>query len=366
MDRHAGDDSGDQAPQAPGTLALEDFQLSGNSLILHPIPTADPNDPLNWSFWRKTVNISLVMLYVTLTFTQLDIGLVAYEQYLDELGFSVNDLNGANALGYAGLGFGSVFFIPLMHKYGRRPVYIASLTLQVGACIWLALTKTKADLWVGNALAGLGGAVCETIVQVTIADIFFVHQHASLNAYYLFFTSVGASLAPVAAGYVVESQGWRWIWWWSVILIAANLVLVIFLFEESKYVVIMDGQDDSNPQGSHHDEAAEEMDPAKVDDVVVQTRSHRHINSRIPAKSYLQRMALLTTTDGPVFGHILDPFVVLATFPAVTFAAITFGSLLALFALLAAVQAIYLLEPPYNFSAIGVGLMNLAPVSAGR
>jgi hypothetical protein len=32
-----------------------------------------------------------------------------------------------------------------------------------------------------NLLSGLGGAVSETIAQITIADMFFVHHHAAMN-----------------------------------------------------------------------------------------------------------------------------------------------------------------------------------------
>lgn len=330
-------------------------------IILHPVPTSDPNDPLNWPTWRKTVNLSLVQLYVLLTFVQLDIGFTAWGLMQSELGFSIDQLNGATALGFAGLGVGSIVFIPLMHKYGRRPLYIGSSALQLGACVWLARTQTVADLWLSNLLAGLGGAVCETIVQVTIADVFFVHQHASMNACYMLFTAMGAYLGPVAAGYVVDAQGWRWIWWWCVILFAAQLVLTVFLFEESKYTAIVLASS-QQPAGSGGAAGPLSADLEKTTSQGMdRTLSHRFIDSRIPQKPYGQRMALITPTPGPVFHGPLDAVKMLFTFGAVAYAAITFGSILALFSILTSVQAAYMFGPPYNFSAAGVGLMNLAP-----
>lgn len=341
-------------------------QYGSGRVLLHPIPTADPNDPLNWSGPRKTFSIGLVLLYVVLTFVQLDIGVIAFGQYQSELGFDINTLNSGQAMGYAGLGLSSIIFIPLMNKYGRRPVYIASLVLQVGACVWLALTKTTLDMLLSNLLAGLGGGICETIVQMTIADIFFVHQHAAMNAYYLFCTTIGSALGPVAAGYVIESQGWRWIWWWCVILIAANLVLVLCLFEESKYTPMLTGQSLSNqPQVDVCEDDAmpdEKKKDLNADDALQRsiTNNHRYIDPSIPIKSYRERMALVSPTDEHVFRNLHDPFVILVTFPAVAFTAITFGSLLAVFALVASVQATYLFLPPYNFTAVGVGLINLS------
>ena len=341
------------------------MQQGSRRVLLHPIPTTDPNDPLNWSTPRKAFSIGLVLLYVILTFVQLDVGVIAFGQYQSELGFDINTLNSGQAMGFAGLGLSSVIFIPLMNKYGRRPVYIASLVFQVAACVWLAVTKNTPDMLLSNLLAGLGGGICETIVQMTIADIFFVHQHAAMNAYYLLCTTIGSNLGPVAAGYVIESQGWRWMWWWCVILIGANLLLVIFLFEESKYTPILNGETlaNQNDPGDDKDvfpDPDEEKKARDADEALQRSITHCHIDQNIPMKSYRERMALITPTDENVFRNLHDPFVILLTFPAVAFTAITFGTLLAVFALIVSVQATYLFLPPYNFTAIGVGLINLS------
>ncbi|EXJ90708.1 hypothetical protein A1O1_03812 [Capronia coronata CBS 617.96] len=78
-------------------------------------------------------------------------------------------------------------------------------------------------------------------------------------------------------------------------------------------------------------------------------------------KTYRERLALVTTTRGSILRDFYQPVILLFSFPAITYAAITYGSLLAGFALMTSVQATYLFYPPYNFSAAGVGLMNVAP-----
>jgi MFS family permease len=72
-------------------------------------------------------------------------------------------------------------------------------------------------------------------------------------------------------------------------------------------------------------------------------------------------MALVTPTDESLLPHFWQPIETLFTFPAVTYAAITYGSTLAWFAMMTSLQATYMLMPPYNFDAIGIGLMNVAP-----
>ena len=84
-------------------------------------------------------------------------------------------------------------------------------------------------------------------------------------------------------------------------------------------------------------------------------------NIEIKPKTYLERMALVTPTDESLLPHLWQPIETLFTFPAVTYAAITYGSTLAWFAMMTSLQATYMLIPPYNFDAIGIGLMNVAP-----
>ncbi|KAJ6438160.1 Endonuclease/exonuclease/phosphatase [Purpureocillium lavendulum] len=356
---------------APGTINLEELQGFTNKIILHPIPTSDPNDPLNWSTLRKCVNFALVSFYVLMTFVQLDIGYTAWGQYQEELGFSVSLLNGGVAVGYAGLAIGCFLFVPLVHKYGRRPLYIISTVLQLASCIWFALMNRPVDLWLASLLSGLGGATSETIVQITIADIFFVHNHAALNAFYLLFVAVGAFLGPVASGYIVDSQGWRWIWWWCVILFGVGLVFTVLFFEESKYIPVLEaralhtsGSDGiSNKVPMPREITHDNISPDKADEHYLpeRTQSHVQLDDTIPIKSYRQRLAFITKTEGPILHHLYQPIVLLFTFPAIAYTAITYGTTLAEFSILTSVQATYLLEPPYNFSASGVGLMNLAP-----
>ncbi|OAQ63957.1 MFS general substrate transporter [Purpureocillium lilacinum] len=304
---------------APGTVNLEELQEFSNKIILHPIPTSDPNDPLNWSTKRKCVNFALVSFYVLMTFVQLDIGYTAWGQYQHELGFSVSLLNGGVALQYAGLAIGCFFFVPLVHKYGRRPSYIVSTVIQLASCVWFASMKRPVDLWISSLLSGLGGATSETIVQITIADLFFVHNHAALNGCYLLFVAVGAFLGPVASGYIVDNQGWRWIWWWCVILFGVGLIFTVLLFEESKYTPVLEAR---VPCTATPDGVADKMhierkktrgsDPPDASvqgkyGLVERTQSNVLLDETIPLKSYRQRLAFITNTEGPILHHLFQP-----------------------------------------------------------
>jgi len=283
----------------------------------------------------------------------------------DQLGLSVWILNAGAASNYAGLAVGCIFFMPFVHKYGRRPLYIFSCAVQLAGCIWQAKVRNNGDVIGANLLTGLGGAICETVVQISIADIFFVHQHATMNAWYLLLTAVGAFLGPVASGYVANGQGWRWMWWYCVIFITIQFVATIFFYEESKFVPKHELSTPKPINGTSEDVPGSKAASANLTTVESQQLggnvTELHVNPSITPKTYRQRMALYSPTDAPILQHLYQPLIILSTFPAVAYTAITFGSVLACFAILTTVQAIYLIEPPYNFSPSGVGLFNLPP-----
>lgn len=133
----------------------------------------------------------------------------------EQLGFSYDILNDSYAIGCGTLAFGALLLIPFALKYGRRPVYIISTAVQTALCIWSARLMTVADLLLINALSCLVGAISEVICNMTIADMYFVHQRGSMSGTFVWVSSAGASLAPVAAGYITTSQGWRWVWYLS-------------------------------------------------------------------------------------------------------------------------------------------------------
>lgn len=297
---------------------------------------------------------------------QLDIGFTAWGPMQDELGLSFDEMNVGVAINYGGLAFGCIFFIPFVHKFGRRPLYLFSSALQLASVVWQAKVYTFGDLIGSNLISGLGGAISETLVQITIVDVFFVHQHGLMNGWYLVATGLGVFLGPVASGYIVESQGWRWMWWWCVIFMSIQFLSVVFLFEESKYIPPRDNYGTAQVSITTSTEVASDESSGVEQEEDVATLVGRAPNSTMkgtsPRKTYRQRLAVVTSSPGSITHHFYQPVIVLFTFPAVAYTALTYGIVLATFAIMTALQAVYLLEPPYNFGAEGVGLMNIAPL----
>ncbi|EGX93835.1 Major facilitator superfamily transporter [Cordyceps militaris CM01] len=355
------DSSGTTWPSAsgqhpPGTVLLDDVTAAHSRTILQPVPSSDPNDPLNWTRMRKNVNFGLACAYTFVVYVVIDIATVVYGQVKDELGFSFQELNQSFAVSNAGLGLGGVLFIPFALCFGRRPVYLASIAVMVGTTVWQARMQTLADLYGFNFVCGLAGSVGEIICAMTIADLFFVSQRGAKTYILTIALNTGTFLAPVAAGYIATALGWRWIWWWSVILSGVLLVIFIFFYEETIF------NPSPYPTAGTDEPGTHDAEKAMLAEVDSRSPFRPPIRLDIPLRPYRARLALFTRTDSSprsLFRHVYQPFIILATFPGVAFVALVFGSLLAWLAIALNVQATYFTMPPYNFSSSGVGLLNI-------
>ena len=216
-----------------------------------------------------------------------------------------------------------------------------------------------------------------------VADLFFIHQRGLMNSIYIWVANTGSNLAPVAAGFISDSQGWRWVWWWFVIFFGVTLVMFIFGFQETKFNW-MEAIQGKAPSGEPSAESMTiETDKEKQlqntqplrsgslseDPETIQSNRPRNlsvvvVDSTIRRKTYWQALSFSTTSRGPwkTFArHSYQPFFILFTVPGVAYSSCVYAVLLAWSTVMTAALSTYMLDPPYSFSATGIGLMNLAP-----
>ncbi|PNS17491.1 hypothetical protein CAC42_8034 [Sphaceloma murrayae] len=368
----------------PGTVKLQAFLKNDTGaddteIILQPRPTDNPNDPLNWPSWQKTVNYSLACFYAMMVFAFVNATSPTWGPLADELGFSDVTLTNTYAIGCATLAIGAPMLIPFALKFGSRPVYVVSSVLQCAISIWAARTQNAADWWGVNATQCWLGALSEVLVQITIADVFFVHQRGTMNSIYIWVSNVGQNLAIVAAGFVTLNMGWRWVWWFFAIFFGIQFIMFFFGFEETKFLQFQTLHGRSSSISSSDRPTDEKtgsssspsppttssgLDAQEMDAAAIRKLSTIHISPSIPRNTPLQRLKLLTPSPGPwshFLRHSYQPFLILVTIPGVLFAALCYGILTAWSTVMTTAVSTYMLDAPYSFDAAQIGLMSLAP-----
>ncbi|UNI24666.1 hypothetical protein JDV02_010397 [Purpureocillium takamizusanense] len=359
----------------PGTVRLTARRDSTTKIIFHPKPTDDYDDPLNWSSGRKALHYSVVLFYIIVTWLILHADRGAWTELQQDLKLSNTDMAVATTLQYAGLGLTGIGFIPLAYRFGRRPIFLLSVAIQFGAAVGSAVISDKVGNLVTTTLIGVGASIAMTIVPMTIADLFFVHQFATMSGLFMFAQSVGAFLGPLVAGFLVDRASWRWMRCGNAIALAVNFVLVLFLLEESTFVPNTRCHSDIKTRAREPEafynrpyilftDSEEPMDIVDMNRLMNVTPRHaRKPSLDLPPepKSLRERFAPITNTQRPIKERFLAPFVILVSFPAVAYTAVTYGGSMAWLEMMQYIMMTRLDKPPYNYTTQEIGVYNLAP-----
>ncbi|KAL6238396.1 hypothetical protein BDW75DRAFT_247475 [Aspergillus navahoensis] len=357
----------------PGTVRLDGVipdLTQSDVVILEPRPSKDPNDPLNWQRWRKHLNFGLVSYYVVMVMALINVATVTWGPVNLELDFSFALLNNSYAAGCGALAIGGVILIPFALKFGRRPVYVLSTAIQCGLSVWSARMQNVADLMLVNILSCIVGALSEVMVQMTVADVYFVHERGLMNTMYYWFMTVGTTLAPLAGGYITLSQGWRWVWWWMAILFGIGLAAFVFFYEETMFSAsLIDGvpiADETVPEQKVSKGESEAPVLQGVNAAKSETAPYDHIqiDYSIPKKRCWQKLALWSYSPlsfGQLAKHTYQPFLIISSIPAVFYMAVEYGIMTACTTVPVTTLSSVMTLPPYNFGSAQIGLMGIPP-----
>ena len=95
----------------PGTVNLQvvEGDDSAYGQALYPVPSEDPNDPLQWPNWKKTMILILCSLYSFFGNSALVGPSVYLEIYAEEFGISVTTASGLISYPNLVYGFGKSY-----------------------------------------------------------------------------------------------------------------------------------------------------------------------------------------------------------------------------------------------------------------
>ncbi|KAI1431292.1 major facilitator superfamily domain-containing protein [Xylaria sp. CBS 124048] len=345
--------------EIPRTLLKHGRGRNGD-VILVPQPSDSPNDPLNWPTWRKDVILAIVGLSASVVGASTSMLSPGFVKIAHELHVPVSKI--AHIIAWVALVIAiSLFFInPVAKKIGRRPVYVISNVITLTGAVWGAVSQSYDSLLASRIFSALGMAPFEILVQVTIADMYFVHERATRIAIWNMFLLCGYSGGPLVAGNIIEGLGWKWTLISCGILFGVLLPLIIFFVPETAYQrlpsqrrSVVSATNDSVPSSEKSNTTVERHDKLLVPETGVGVE---------PKVSYLRSLRLYNGvyTKTPLWKIFLRPMVML-WYPAVFWAFLIFGTGMSSVAVFAVVNAVIFTAPPYDFSISQTGLTTLSP-----
>lgn len=193
-------------------LTLTEFvHKNDKDYIVVSFAEGDKENPFNWNPWYKrsiTTMLNLMTLFIGLATTA----------YSSGIGSMVADLNASTEEGELGLftfniacALAPMMLAPFCELVGRKVVYAGAYLCFTLLFIGLALAQNIATIIVLRLLLGLFGCVGTILVGGTFDDMYEPRERGRPMAMFSFVAIFGTVAAPIYAGFIDETIGWRWI-----------------------------------------------------------------------------------------------------------------------------------------------------------
>ncbi|KAK6463835.1 putative major-facilitator-like ion transporter [Scheffersomyces coipomensis] len=387
----------------PGTLNIYSFEVDKDeehlhdrdpnfhriktvgNIILIPQPSDSPNDPLNWSPWRKGLCFAIIAFITGFTAaTSNDAGAVQ-DSFNEIYGISYDAMNTGAGVLFIGIGWGTFFLAPSASLYGRKFCYYVCIFLGLLGAVWFAVARRTSDTIWSQLFVGISESCAEAQVQLSLSDLYFQHQLGSVLTVYILATSVGTFLGPLIAGFIVQYAGFRFVGWIAVFISIGLLIVIVFALEETVFDrttfrgVIQGfaptaGEANSAPSLTYDDKKQDSKeltneeisfeDAQKADEKLTLNKAITY-GANDPPKSYWKSIQLITPAKNlkgwgikQYISQLLLLFKVFL-YPPVIYSGCVWGIQSALLTFYLTVEDDEWYDPPYNYGNVGVALMNI-------
>ncbi|KAM0805489.1 benomyl/methotrexate resistance protein [Usnea florida] len=195
---------------------------------------SDPMNPRNWSIWYKAFTIFCISWStwsVVVYSTSYTTGLAEMQQ---DFGISSEPLVTLGVTSYLiGIAFGSMLLAPISEMYGRRPVYIASMTLFTILIIPCGLATSLPEVIVVRFFGALAGSAMIANSPGTVSDIVNDDYRALAFSIWSIGPLNGPTFGPIIGGFSTQYLGWRWTNW--IVMIISGIAFIFMCVLKETY-----------------------------------------------------------------------------------------------------------------------------------
>ncbi|RAQ99930.1 MFS general substrate transporter [Stemphylium lycopersici] len=122
---------------------------------------------------------------------------------------------------------------PLMGRlsdtFGRRPLYLAGLTLLAATTAWCALAQSIGSFILARAFCGVGAAGVLSMGNIMTNDLVSIEVRGKYQAYINLFYGGGSACGAAFGGFLCDKIGWRMTFAVQIPVIVVLLINAIFM-----------------------------------------------------------------------------------------------------------------------------------------
>lgn len=150
--------------------------------------------------------------------------------------YSIDDVALLTGYHLLGVGLAGFIFVAMARVWGKRHLYLLGAVLIIISSAWGgASNRNYNSLMAARVFQGVGLAPFEALVNVSVGDLYFVHERGKRMALTNMSLFGGAFLTPVIVGKITSVLGWQWTFYLIAIFMACLLPAVILYCPETAY-----------------------------------------------------------------------------------------------------------------------------------
>lgn len=119
-------------------------------------------------------------------------------------------------------------------RFGTKRTFALALVIFTSASLLCGFSGSIASLVLFRVAQGIGGGLLTPVGATMLLRVFSNAERARVSAIITIPAVVAPALGPVAGGYLVEFQSWRWIFWLNVPIGVVGLVVAIVALREQR------------------------------------------------------------------------------------------------------------------------------------
>ncbi|KAJ5139938.1 MFS general substrate transporter [Penicillium atrosanguineum] len=337
---------------------------------LLPVPSKDPNDPLNFSRYAK-LGIIVSCCWFSIMSLSVVGGLgsiltIFIDLYAKE-GVDETRVGWLTTFPSLFIGIGNYFLLPLGLAFGRRLVTLLAITVLLAATVGCALSQNYEQHFALRIVQGLATGATESLLPLILAEVTFVHQRGKIYGLYWSTQNIINSCFNIASSYEAAALGWRWYYWIFVITIAIGGLITFFTCFETAYhrsAQIIDGRVVfTDEYGVTRVLKGEEAQAYIVANSSAESQGDRIPEEMIHKKTYLELLKPWSGIKNPPLKTIRDAWwsmLLCLTSPGILYATLLSSAVLAAAIGMGLTYDTVLQD--YGWEAKNVGLINLGGV----
>ncbi|TFK55294.1 MFS general substrate transporter [Heliocybe sulcata] len=231
--------------ETSGVSALAESPYEGEGTRTDPYivdwDRNDPENPYNWSKPRKW----LITSQLAVSTWTVSFGSSAYSGGLKftENMFHVSEEVAVLGISLYVLGFGlgPLVFAPMGEMYGRRRIFIITMSVYTLLHLGGALGHNIATLLATRFLAGVFGSSPLTNAGGAISDIWNPRERGVATSLYATAPWLGPVIGPIVGGFVSQTPrlGWRFSFWIMMIVSGISLIFGVLVTPETYAPVLL-------------------------------------------------------------------------------------------------------------------------------